>query len=165
MKKVDSVLVTTNLSTLFTFKFNCVFPSNVSAPALVLKLDAGPETNDNPAVASIVMAAPFISIDPVVVRSISAALPIILMPAAPSKVRVSAVVANLEAFEPVKFNCPNPALITISSSGFSFITNSVGLSTVLPNLNAPLTIRSAKVEVADTFKLLVVVVVEVIFST
>ena len=61
-----------------------VAPSNVSDPPLVVKLEADAESIEIPAV-------PLISIDPVVVKSISDALPIILIPVAPSNVNIPAV--------------------------------------------------------------------------
>ena len=62
-------------------------PFNVRAPAAVVKLDAVAASIETPPLESIVVAAALISNAPVVVISISLALPTILTPPAPSNVR------------------------------------------------------------------------------
>ena len=71
-------------------------PSNVRAPAIVVKLEGVAASMEIPALESIVVAAALISNAPVVVISTSLVLPTILTPPAPFNVRAPAGVVKLE---------------------------------------------------------------------
>ena len=70
-------------------------PVKVQAPAAVVKLEAVAASMDISAVESIVIAAAFISRVPDVEMSISDALPTMLIPPAPSKVKAPAAVESI----------------------------------------------------------------------
>ena len=79
---------------------------SVKAPAAVVKLEAVAAVTATPAEESIVVAAELISKAPVVVISISPALPAILTPAAPLRVRAPAPVDHVDAAAPVNVRAP-----------------------------------------------------------